>query len=216
MINSSFHDMTEQFWQIEDKQLQSMFDLQIRPRLASGTAQHLSVFGFAPQPLLMRFGFLLSDIPSAEVYQLHREPPDWRWQDHPDGCDYVVQEPVAAKGPPALILALSATIADDRARAILGAEASIWRITIPTPHNDFLKSRRQLQRFREVIRPLMNQIKLRHGENALLHVFPAAPLAIAVEFGRIIMPKADLSLRVYDENKKLGGFVRALDIDLRS
>ena len=31
-----------------------------------------------------------------------------------------------------------------------------------------------------------------HGEHATLHVFPAMPVALAVEFGRIIMPKGRL------------------------
>ena len=59
----------------------------------------------------------------------------------------------------------------------------------------------------------MDRMKFRHGEQALIHVFPAMPVALAVDFGRIIMPKADLPLRIYDENKTLGGFVFALDLD---
>jgi hypothetical protein len=187
----------------------------VRPRLANGTIEHLSVFAFAPQPLAILLGFLLSDIPTAEVYQLHREPPDWRWQDHPAGFGYVVDEPQAIFGPPALVLALSATITDDRVISVLRDGATIWRVTIPDPHNDFLKSRQQLRQFRERMRLLMDQIKARHGEDAVLHVFPAVPLAIAVEMGRIIMPKADLPLRLYDQNRRIGGFVHAFDLDAR-
>ena len=62
----------------------------------------------------------------------------------------------------------------------------------------------------------MDRIKTRHGEQAVIRVFPAMPVALAVEFGRILMPKADLSLQIYDENKKLGGFVRALEINTRT
>ena len=59
----------------------------------------------------------------------------------------------------------------------------------------------------------MDRIKTRHGEKATISVFPAMPVALAVEFGRILMPKADLALKIFDENKKLGGFVHALDIN---
>ena len=215
MVNSSFRDWDTDFWRIESAQLRSMVAQQVRPRLATGNIEHLSVFAFAPQPLAILLGFLLSDIPTAEVYQLHREPPDWKWQDHPAGFDYVVDEPQAIPGPPALVLALSATITDDRVISVLKGGATIWRVTISEPHNDFLKSRQQLRRFRERMRPLMDRIKARHGQNAVLHVFPAVPLAIAVELGRIIMSKADLPLRLYDENRRLGGFVHALDLDVR-
>lgn len=217
MVNSSFQDKNVDFWRIESVHLHNMVAQQVRPRLANGSIEHLSIFSFAPQPLLMLLGFLLSDIPAAEVYQLHREPPNWKWQDHhPDGFEYVVQEPTEVKGPPALVLALSATVTDDRVNAILGDGATIWRVTVAEPHNDFLKSRQQLQRFRETIRPLMNRIKTRHSETAVLHVFLAAPVAIALDMGRVIMPKADLVLRIYDEHKSLGGFVHALDLDAGS
>jgi hypothetical protein len=38
------------------------------------------------------------------------------------------------------------------------------------------------------------------------------PAALAVEFGRIRMPKADLPLLIYDENRETGGFKPALTI----
>jgi len=213
MANSAFRDGSEEFWGIETAQLRRKLAQEVRPRLDSGGIHHLSVFAFAPQPLLMLLGYLLSDIPAAEVYQLHREPQDWKWQGDPDDWDYIVQRPDDdVTGEPALVLALSATITDDRIVAVLGENTPIWRVTVPEPHNDFLKSRKQLRQFREAIRPLMDEIKGRHGEEALLHVFPAAPVAIAVEMGRAIMPKADLRLSVYDQNRNQDGFVHALDL----
>jgi len=212
MVNSSFRDRTEEFWRIESDHLRNMVQQQVRPQLVSGGIEHLSVFALAPQPLLMLLGYLLSDIPAAQVYQLHREPQDWCWQDDSDGFEYLVQKPGEAVGQPALVLSLSATIMDDRISAVLGDDAAIWRVTIPEPNNDFLKSRRQLQQFREIMRQLLNSIKARHGQGAVLHVFPAAPIAVAVEMGRIIMPKADVRLRIYDQNNDLGGFVHALDL----
>lgn len=208
--NSSFEDHNDDYWTIERKNLKNNLDKIVRPRLVSGDTEHLSVFALAPQPLLVELGRLLSDIPAAEVYQLHREPPDWNWQEHPEGFEYIVEEPKEVTGCPALVISLSATITDDRIRATLGDDLTIWRVTIPEPNNMFLKSRRQLQQFREIMRPLMDKIKAVHGDSAVLNVFMAAPVAIAVELGRIIMPKADLPLCIYDQNRKLGGFVKTL------
>lgn len=212
MVNSSFRDRDDEFWRIESTQLRNMVSQRLRPRLASGEIKHLSVFAFAPQPLAALLGFLLSDIPSAETYQLHREPPGWRWQENPPDFHYIVTEPADSSHAPALVLALSATITDDRITSVLKGGASVWRLTIPEPHNDYLKSRMQLRQFRQTIRPLLDRIKARHGHGAVLHVFPAVPLAVVVELGRVLMPKADLPLRIYDENRDLGGFVHALDI----
>ncbi len=213
MVNGVWEDRTPDFWKVECQQLRGMIEQRLRPRLASGEIKHLSIFAFAPQPLLMYFGFLLSDIPPAEVYQLHREPADWKWQPDPIDFSYVLKEPEIVTNEAALILGLSASISDERVLSVV-PNASIWRLEVAKPHNDFLKSWRQLQMFRETVRPLMDRIKLRHGEDSRIHVFPAVPLAIAVDFGRVIMPKADLDVTVYDENKGLGGFIRALDLDM--
>jgi len=213
MVNSSYQDRTPEFWTIESTHLRNMVSQLVRPQLAQGAIQHLSVFAVAPQPLLMLLGFLLSDLQAAEVYQLHREPPDWRWQEGPEYFEYSICEPGEVNGPAALVLSLSATVADERITAVLGKDVTVWRVTVADPHNDFLKSRQQARQFRQQMRRLMDRIKIRLGEKAVLHVFPAMPAALAVEMGRIVMPKADLSLRIYDENKKLGGFVHALDLN---
>ena len=38
------------------------------------------------------------------------------------------------------------------------------------------------------------------------------PVSLAVQLGRVWMPKADLSMTIFDQNRELGGFVKAIDI----
>ncbi len=214
MLNSAFRDNTGEFWKIEAQQLQSMVSQQVKPRLRPGDVEHLSIFAVAPQPLLVLLGHLLCDVNyAAQVYQLHREPPGWAWQDHPDGFGYIVERPHRAVGEPALVLALSAAVDDRRVFARVGSDASIWRITVSEPNNDYLKSAGQLQLFRDLIRPLLDEIRDRYPCGTLLNVFPAAPVSVCVELGRAVQPKAHMPLRVWDENKDLGGFVHAFDIN---
>ncbi|MET3210651.1 UNVERIFIED_CONTAM: hypothetical protein ABIC26_003612 [Paenibacillus sp. PvR008] len=152
------------------------------------------------------------DIPAADVHQLHREPPDWKWQDHPDGFDFMVKKPEITYPTVALNLSLSAIVDNSRITSVLGEDTSIWTMTIDTPYNYFLKSKEQLSLFRQKFRILMDQIKSVHGHDNELHLFLAAPVAIAVEIGRVWMPKADLPLIVYDENRQNGGFSKAIVI----
>lgn len=208
---SPFHDNEGDYWDLERKNLRRQFADGVRPRLRHGDVEHLSVFGFAPQPLLMELGRLLSDIPAAEVFQRHREPQSWKWQEDPEGFKFIVRKPRIIRGDPALNLSLSATIDNSRITKVLG-NSSVWTLTIRSPNNDFLKGRGQLGSFRETFRKLMDTIKAAHGHDSVLHVFPAVPVAVAVEIGRVWMPKADLPLRVWDENRECGGFVEALDI----
>lgn len=114
-------------------------------------------------------------------------------------------------GAVALKLGVSATVNDTRLQAALGVDAAIWSLCADQPHNDILRRADDQVAFRRELRRLYNRIKARHGERTLLHVFPALPASLAVEVGRVWMPKADLSLRLYDNNRSLG-FIPTFDI----
>jgi SMODS-associated and fused to various effectors sensor domain len=209
--NSSFADHEDDYWRIEQTHLIRQFDDLVRARLAMSEIKRFSVFAFAPIPLLVKLGALLSDIPEAEVYQLHREPPDWVWQADFDN-EFIRERPAKANGVPALVLSLSATIVDERIFSVLKDEHSIWKLTLTNPGNDFMKSREQLSVFRKVFRELLDEIKALHGQSTCIHIFPAVPVSVAVEIGRVWSPKADVPLVVYDQNRKAGGFTPALTI----
>ena len=212
MVDSSFRDRNNEFWQIEAANLRTQFNQRVRDRFAAGKIEHISVFALAPQPLLILLGTFLCDITPADVYQRHREPPTWSWPESIRTPEFQVERVTNTNGPAALVLALSATVTLDRISAVLGPDASIWVITVPSPHNDLTKSPDQLSRFRILVREQLDRIKACHGQNSTLHVFPAASAAFAVEFGRIRMPKADMPWHLYDQVNARGGFVHALSI----
>lgn len=209
-INSSFDDRNPSFWQIESENLATQFQRHIKGRLALGDIDHLSIFAIGPQPLLIQLGTHLIDITNAEVFQRHREPQTWAWPAPASHPDFQVQEPSSCEGTPALVLALSAPVTDDRITAVLGAHASIWRVTVASPNNDLIKSRAQLSEFRILIRELLDRIKARHGQTTTLHIFPAAGISPAIELGRVRMPKAHMPWQLYDQVNARGGFIPAI------
>lgn len=212
LSNSPFQDSEQDYWNLERNNLQRQFASKVHQRLGKDI-KNLSVFAIAPQPLLIELGRLLSDVTGITVYQHQKEPEDnWRWAQIEMPVDYQVIKPLVDSETVALNLSLSATIDNSRITSVLG-NASVWTLTIAEPYNDFLKSQSQLQAFRERFRKLLNEIKAVHGQDKVIHVFPAVPVSIAVEIGRVWMPKADLPLRIYDQNYKLGGFVEAFTID---
>lgn len=205
-------DHDPQYWATERTSLQRKFRLSVLERLEAREIRHLSVFALAPMPLLIELGRLIGDITPAEVYQRHREPTGWIWPETEKRIEYTLTPPpIDAEGPPALILAVSADIAPSRIYSVLD-KASIWTVSVSGPHNDIVKSCEDLARFRALLRPAFDAIKLRHGEDACIHVFPAMPASLAVEFGRVWMPKAHLPMLIYDQNRKSGGFVMALEV----
>jgi hypothetical protein len=166
----------------------------------------------APQPLLILLGSLMIDITNAEVFQRHREPQTWSWPDRSRPVKFICEEPKSFTGKPALVVALSAAVTDDRITDVLGPDASIWRVTVPNPNTDLIKSRTHLSNFRSFIRPLVDRIKECHGQATPLHVFPVVGVSIAVELGRVRMPKAHMPWQIYDQVNARGGFVPALSL----
>ena len=212
--NSDLTDDEDIYWEFEQRHLQRRFRSIVQPRIDDGEIQHLSVFAIAPQPLLIELGRLLSDVMPIDVYQHQKEPEDnWIWNNDQSVKDisFRIISPPHSGDKIALNLSLSGTIVNDRIYAVLGENVAIWTITIDEPNRDFLKARKHLVAFRQTFSLLLDKIKSIHGHNNVLHVFPACPVSIAVEIGRVWYPKADLSMRLYDQN--MNGFSYALDIE---
>ena len=199
--NSATRDNETDFWRQELRQLRASFQQKVRSLRDAGSLPHISVFGLAPQPLLVALGMELGDIGGAEVFQLRREPPGWRWEADalhgPLGIS--LTPPAHTEGAPALSLSISGEIVPSRVHAVLGESASIWSLRVPNPNNDLVRCRAHVAEFRMFARQAFHAIKVAHGDRVPLHVFPALPVSFAVELGRVHMPKADLAMTMYDE-----------------
>jgi hypothetical protein len=84
-------------------------------------------------------------------------------------------------------------------------------VTATNPHNDILRRPEDQAAFRQLMRSLFDRIKAVHGEGVIIHVFPAMPASLAVELGRVWMPKSDLAMTIYDNNRA-AGFVPTITI----
>ena len=205
MLNLAYRDDDPEFWKIQRTNLDRLFREKIGGRIERQEIRHLSVFALAPQPLLIELGRLLNEIVPITVHQLHREPPTWTWQRDKPVLEYIVTPPpVETEGPIALKLAVSATVTNDRIVRVLGPETAVWSIEVANPGNDIVRQPEDLAEFRKALRKLYNEIKARHGESKVINVFPALPVSLAVETGRVWMPKADLELCIYDQTREKG------------
>jgi hypothetical protein len=212
MTGHAFTDADPAFWAMQQVNLQRNFAARVGGRIERQDIRHLSVFALAPQPLLIELGRLLCDIVPVVVHQRHREPATWRWQRDCPTITYSRGEPAQDRtGPVALKLGVSATITDDRIERVLGEDTAIWSLCAEAPHNDIVRCPEDQVAYRKALRLLFDAIKGRHGDTVPIHVFPALPASLAVETGRVWMPKADPELRIYDQQREKG-FVPALTI----
>ena len=156
---TAYQDHELEYWRFQGENLRRQFATKVRERIETREIHHLSVFALAPQPLLIEIGRLLCDISPADVYQLHREPAGWHWPADGARIRYQVRRPEKALGPAALVLALSATVIDERITSVLGEDVAIWSITAEQPHNDIMQCRSDLGEFRRLVRAMLNDIK---------------------------------------------------------
>lgn len=213
LVGCAYRDDEEAYWGFQRENLRRQFASKVGGRIERQEVRHLSVFALAPQPLLIELGHLLCDIVPATVHQRHREPATWRWLPNQPAIVFDTVEPESGPGGPiALKLALSATVIDERIIAVLGKDVAIWSLTAKEPHNDILRRPDDQAAFKRQLRRLFDRIKAAHGEGATINVFPALPNSAAVEVGRVWMPKADLPMRIYDQNRTVGGFIPTLTI----
>jgi hypothetical protein len=212
LSNSVERDRDSTFWSAEITNLEKQVEKKLHRSFAKGEIKHLSVFAFAPMPLLIKLGTLINDISVAEMYQPVRSSNTWKLSNDPASITYSVISPSAKHKSVALNISLSATVTNDRITTLLGNECSIYTITIASPFNDFLKSKNDLVEFGNTMRKLFDRIKAEYDDTTPLHIFPAMPIATAIEVGRVWMPKADMPLFIYDQNTAADGFKKVLEI----
>jgi ribosomal protein S20 len=207
-------DNEDTFWKIETLNLEKRFEEKLKDKIANKSEKsHYSVFALAPIPLLIKLGSLLTDKTSVQTYQKNREPDSWNWQEDATELEFSSIPSKTNFNKVALILSISALIADEDVYDVLGKEISIWKIEIENPNNDCIRNKSHLSAFRTKFRKVLNDIKAVHGADATINLFPTVPVSIAVEMGRVWMPKADLPFVIYDRNRGEGLlFIKTISI----
>ena len=203
--NSSLYDSQELYWQAEVAQLEQKYNESLKPFIGKDDIDCVSVFALAPQPLLVKLGAKLSDLHKVKVYQKHREPDTWKWQEITEPNPMSVIRPQDTSKTPVLIFSLCAKAISTRIRNRFSDEASIWEVTAKNPNNDMLRSADQLVEFRKLTRRVLDDINASSQADSI-KVFMAMPAACAVELGRVWMSKADKKLVLFDKNN-------AVDVD---
>jgi SMODS-associated and fused to various effectors sensor domain/HNH endonuclease len=179
-------------------------------------ALRVSVFSIAPIPLLVYLGSKLSDKMHIDLYQRHRDPESWSWKDGSGEAKYItrclIQSP--QEKSVSLLINLSGINDLDTLPTELKEGGTFYEITLQdqAPSPLFLNTREDLQRFTGEYNQLLARIRNDHPSINVIHLFPAVPAPVAITLGRSRLPKVDPLLRVYDRDKRAGGFIPTLDI----
>ena len=212
---SPHKDEEDRYWEIQSESLRRNFEIELSRLKETTDIPHFSIFGLAPQPLLIQLGVLFSEISKAKVYTRLREPETWKHPEDDVPIDFEVIKPANTDGDPVLNISITAEIEESRIEKVMGEEISIWKLTVPKPGKDLIRSDRALENFRGRVREVFEEVKKAHGQDSLIHVFPAMPNSTAIEFGRVWQPKAELPMKIYDQNSSRDGFIETLTITKR-
>ncbi|MGZ6242843.1 MAG: SAVED domain-containing protein [Candidatus Binataceae bacterium] len=184
LVTLDLPDHEPDYWCTHIRNLRTGFAEKVRGRMERGEIRRLTVFGLAPIPLLIELGRQISDIATADVRQLLRSPKGWKWDPTSAPAKFELARSTPSDGEVALKLEISAPILDERIRSVLGSGAAIWSIAAAEPHNDIMRRPEDLAQFSRLFRTTLDAIKATHGENTVVHLFPAVPVSAAVEAGR--------------------------------
>jgi len=214
LTSSTLTEEDPEYWTVNAKNITR----QVNTRLQSGPdgkeINHISVFGFAPIPLLIHFGKELGNKLPTDLYQKHRDTENWSWKDlkNKEFKYELIKQPKndAKTNDVVLILSLSGKIHVNEITDLLGENLNIYEMSIPNPDPLFLKALEQLELFSKEIRKLLAKIRQNRGEDCVIHLFPAVPIPIAIEIGRTLLPKADPEIYIYDKTTE--GFKHRLTV----
>jgi len=97
----------------------------------------------------------------------------------------------------------------------VGKDSTVYEITLAgrAPDPLFLNLAEDLGRFAAEYASALRAIRTNHPGLQVLHVFPAVPAPVAVSLGREVLPKVDPILRIFDYDKREGGFAFALEVN---
>jgi hypothetical protein len=182
--------------------------------------RHISLFALAPIPLLAFLGSCLSNKIAVDFYQRHRTGDQpWKWKTDGEPVRYEIRDLRSGTDQTqvALIISLSGVINENALPPDIDKRFSVYEITLAdqTPNVDFLRQRGDLQEFRILYRSFLSELMKKHPNVKELHVFPAIPAPVAIACGHDLLPKVHPALLVYDYDKKTGGFILGLRVNVR-
>lgn len=214
--NSSFFVGDPKFWTIEEENLVRTFNRYVEPEIENYTNGfiNVSVFAIAPIPLLVKLGELLSNKRNIDIYQLKKVPSTWEWETERSDIYYQISYLQEFRGSQKIIVifSLSGEIKKDEVMAAISWDNSTV-IEVKTnlkPYDDFLRSKKQLEKFIQSYQILREQLRKLGNSNTMVHIFAAVPISIAIEIGRQRNETFDLPLTIY--NYANGAYEKAIVI----
>lgn len=174
-----------------------------------GQCSRLAVFSFAPIPLTVHLGSVLTDRLDVALFQYHRDEGSWTWwsaEEAPDRASSLQVEGVPDEPTPGvrdigLRVSLSDFVTDADVESVLPTDAAQIYLTVPDPDRLWLRHRGQFRELQEAFRSTWKRISRRFPDAERIHVFYAGPTPGAIALGRTHNPRMHPLLLLYEYDR---------------
>lgn len=214
LAHLSISDGKKLSWQTSAAEISTRVS-ELHHRIVRDSTKHISVFALAPMPLLMWLGRELGDLVGGTAFQRHRDTEDWQWKDPAKRpAEFIVTRPknLNTDKDVGLVLSISNRVPEDRLDSAPVDASQCFHIEAKNPSVHLVKTPQDVGAFRAIARALITEISNACRWRTRIVVLPAAPNSLCVEFGRLLLPKADPEIIVYDWNSSFGGWVEAITL----
>ncbi len=205
---------SESFFSIAKQSIKKQFN-EIKPSIRY--SECISVFGLAPQPLLVYLGFLLNDEANIKVYQRFREGTlKWDWKTDNVTNEFLVEDlDIKTKSNDEInvILSISAEIAYERILAKQqNKKIPTFVVRAKRQAFDAISSEADANIFIKIFRErLIEKIRMDFPNAKVINFFMATPISVPIRMGMNYQKKVDIEWRFFDQQQDVG-FVEALSI----
>jgi hypothetical protein len=199
-----------EYWLEVARQMRDQYESQLRLSAGPEKPGHLSIFAFAPMPLNIQLGALIGNKVEASTHQWDRVAESWCFRRERQFARRAItfgRVPPANGRELALAMSLSGEVSTEAVAAGVPG-LPVVRFGVPLPSPSLVEDADDVRGFRNVFTTLMAAV--RNQGYRRVHVFPAMPLSLAVEFGRQLLPKVDPVVKVWDFQNV--AFVRTLEV----
>ena len=214
---TNIEDVGEAFYEVATSRVKNKIEWFFDSVMTDEKTNHLSFFALAPIPILVYVGSLLSNKVPSDLFQKHRDTQNWKWKTDGEFTEYRVDQIKQGTDQKkvALVLSLSGKIHLNDLPSQIVKDATVYEITLEndSPHTGFLQQKQDLINFGIIYQRTLREIGANHGKLGELHLFPAIPAPIAIVCGQELMPKYDPILVIYDDDKRLGGYKKILEVN---
>jgi len=198
-------NMTE--WEVAAGKIQAELE-SLKRGVDKNIIEHVSVFGLAPQPLLMYLGLQLGDKITARIFEPRRtedQDKKWLWSNDDSSDDIEFNSSCIKNGTTndvVLLIAISDFLQEDKYSGMVLEGHHVYSLTVETPVQGGITKESEKASFIRECRFLLNKIQSEVGRDCTIHVLPAMSASLSIEFGRLIQPTKDPAIIIYENVDK--------------